>query len=64
MATFSLSVAGFISVEDLRSIFADVAPHIPDATIVEAFHEVDEDKDGRVTYRDFEKLFKTKSPQP
>jgi len=52
-----LAVSGFISLEDLRSTFAEVAPQIPDSTIVEAFNEVDEDKDGRVTYRDFERLF-------
>ena len=33
---------GFICIDDIRQVFAEVAPQIPDATIVDAFNEVDE----------------------
>eukprot|EP00741_Cyanophora_paradoxa_P009790 tig00000147_g9486.t1 len=49
---------GFITAEDLKRVFKSVASSIPESAIAEAFAEVDTDMDGRVGYRDFERMMK------
>uniref|UniRef100_A0A1X7THC5 EF-hand domain-containing protein n=1 Tax=Amphimedon queenslandica TaxID=400682 RepID=A0A1X7THC5_AMPQE len=49
---------GFISLEDCKDAFAKVAPLIPCSRVESFFKEIDGDLDGRVTYRDFELMFK------
>ena len=50
---------GFLALDDLRSCFADIGRSIPDQTLAEVFYEADCDDDGRVTFREFERLLST-----
>ncbi|XP_072349924.1 EF-hand calcium-binding domain-containing protein 11 [Scyliorhinus torazame] len=47
-------VVGFLTLEDFKRAFADVTPHLPEQTMLEAFREVDRDLDGHVSFKDFE----------
>ncbi|KAK3093735.1 hypothetical protein FSP39_019473 [Pinctada imbricata] len=49
---------GFLTVEDLRRAFSEVAPHIPAHSIDTAFRELDRDGDGRISYKDFDFMMK------
>lgn len=56
--TFDSHCQGFITLENCRSTFKQVVPHM-DSTQIEAFFaEVDSNSDGRVSYRDFELMMK------
>ncbi|TPX69960.1 hypothetical protein SpCBS45565_g02074 [Spizellomyces sp. 'palustris'] len=56
--TADIGCHGYISRSDLHSIFSQVAPSVPTHVIDDAFAVVDMDGDGKVGYRDFEKLMK------
>ncbi|XP_053538939.1 EF-hand calcium-binding domain-containing protein 11 isoform X4 [Ictalurus punctatus] len=45
---------GFLKLEDFRSVFARVAPRLPERTVLEAFRHVDHDSDGHISFKDFE----------
>ncbi|KAG8449063.1 hypothetical protein GDO86_015933 [Hymenochirus boettgeri] len=45
---------GFLSFEDFKRAFKQVAPHLSQQIVTEAFREVDQDADGLVCYKDFE----------
>uniref|UniRef100_UPI00398F2864 EF-hand calcium-binding domain-containing protein 11 isoform X2 n=1 Tax=Pristiophorus japonicus TaxID=55135 RepID=UPI00398F2864 len=53
-SAFDAHCRGFLMVEDFKRAFADVTPHLPEQTVLEAFREVDRDSDGHVSYKDFE----------
>ncbi|XP_070577429.1 EF-hand calcium-binding domain-containing protein 11-like [Ptychodera flava] len=55
---FDTQCRGFLTVEDLKKAFSQVAPHIATHRVETAFREVDRDGDGRVSYRDFEFMMK------
>ncbi|XP_012859135.1 EF-hand calcium-binding domain-containing protein 11 [Echinops telfairi] len=45
---------GFLTLEDFKNAFQQVAPKLPARVILEVFREVDQDSDGHVSFRDFE----------
>ena len=48
------SESGFISVKDFHEAFDRVMPRLVDRSVaLEAFHELDADKDGKLTLKDF-----------
>ncbi|XP_045165954.2 EF-hand calcium-binding domain-containing protein 11-like isoform X2 [Mercenaria mercenaria] len=49
---------GFLTLDDVKKVFSKVAPHVPEQTVHSAFREIDQDGDGRVSYKDFEFLMK------
>ncbi|KAK2843012.1 hypothetical protein Q7C36_011227 [Tachysurus vachellii] len=53
-SAFDLHCRGFLKLEDFRSVFARVAPRLPERTVLEAFRHVDHDSDGHVSFKDFE----------
>ncbi|CAG5119255.1 unnamed protein product, partial [Candidula unifasciata] len=55
---FDKCCRGFLTLEDVRSAFHQVCPHLADHRIEMAFRELDSDKDGRVSYTDFDMMMK------
>ncbi|CAH1792555.1 unnamed protein product [Owenia fusiformis] len=53
-----LQCRGFLTVEDLRRAISECAPHMPPCTALTAFRELDQDCDGRISYKDFEFIMK------
>ncbi|XP_006158064.1 EF-hand calcium-binding domain-containing protein 11 [Tupaia chinensis] len=51
---FDMHYRGFLTLEDFRKAFRQVAPKLPERTVLEVFREVDQDSDGHVSFRDFE----------
>lgn len=56
--SFDRQSRGFISLQDCKNAFRQIAPHIAEHTIERVFGEVDSNLDGRVSYRDFEIMMK------
>jgi Ca2+-binding EF-hand superfamily protein len=50
---------GFITIEDLKKAFKEAAPTVSVGIIEQIFREVDTNHDGRVSFKDFEKLMKS-----
>jgi Ca2+-binding EF-hand superfamily protein len=48
--------SGFLTLQGLRDVLRDVDVVLPDQAVADAFLEADCDRDGRVTFRDFERL--------
>ncbi|XP_053380866.1 EF-hand calcium-binding domain-containing protein 11-like [Mercenaria mercenaria] len=55
---FDIQCRGFLTLDDVKKVFSKVAPHVPEQTVHSAFREIDQDGDGRVSYKDFEFLMK------
>ncbi|XP_060564366.1 EF-hand calcium-binding domain-containing protein 11-like isoform X1 [Ruditapes philippinarum] len=55
---FDVQCRGFLTLDDVKKVFSKVAPHVPEQTVHSAFREIDQDGDGRVSYKDFEFLMK------
>ncbi|XP_072546361.1 EF-hand calcium-binding domain-containing protein 11 [Salminus brasiliensis] len=53
-SAFDVHCRGFLKLEDFKSVFARVAPRLPDRTVLEAFRQVDHDSDGHISFKDFE----------
>ena len=53
---FDVHSKGYISPADLQEAVDDVAPHMPQRTVALAFSQLDSDRDGRVSYRDFHEM--------
>ncbi|XP_033047529.1 EF-hand calcium-binding domain-containing protein 11 isoform X1 [Trachypithecus francoisi] len=51
---FDTYYRGFLTLEDFKKAFRQVAPKLPERTVLEVFREVDRDSDGHVSSRDFE----------
>ncbi|XP_012308520.1 EF-hand calcium-binding domain-containing protein 11 isoform X1 [Aotus nancymaae] len=51
---FDTHYRGFLTLEDFKKAFRQVAPKLPERTVLEVFREVDRDSDGHVSFRDFE----------
>ncbi|KAH3844952.1 EF-hand calcium-binding domain-containing protein 11-like [Dreissena polymorpha] len=49
---------GFLTLEEVKKAFSSVAPHVPEQVIHSAFREIDQDGDGRVSFKDFQFLMK------
>lgn len=52
------SCTGFITLADLKKVCAEATPSIKSTTIEQIFREADLDYDGRVSFRDFDKIMK------
>ncbi|XP_003408864.1 EF-hand calcium-binding domain-containing protein 11 isoform X1 [Loxodonta africana] len=55
---FDRHYRGFLTLEDFKKAFKQVAPKLPERIIVEVFREVDQDSDGHVSFKDFEYALK------
>ncbi|XP_062947855.1 EF-hand calcium-binding domain-containing protein 11 [Cynocephalus volans] len=55
---FDIRYRGFLTLEDFKKAFRQVAPKLPERTVLEVFREVDQDSDGHVSFRDFEYAMK------
>lgn len=55
---FDSQCNGFLKVEDLKKVFALVAPNFPVQQIEKVFRELDSNGDGRVSFKDFEFMMK------
>ncbi|XP_038968671.1 EF-hand calcium-binding domain-containing protein 11 isoform X2 [Rattus norvegicus] len=51
---FDVHYRGFLTLEDFKRAFSQVAPKLPSRTVLEVFREADQDSDGHVSFRDFE----------
>ncbi|XP_006839644.1 PREDICTED: EF-hand calcium-binding domain-containing protein 11 [Chrysochloris asiatica] len=51
---FDRHYRGFLTVEDFKKAFQQVAPKLPERIVLEVFREVDQDSDGHVSFKDFE----------
>ena len=55
---FDTMCQGFITLDIAKKIFLQVAPFLDSVTVEKLFREADTDRDGRVSYRDFEFIMK------
>nr|XP_004649401.1 EF-hand calcium-binding domain-containing protein 11 [Jaculus jaculus] len=55
---FDVHYCGFLTLEDFKRAFSQVAPKLPERTVLEVFRETDQDSDGHVSFRDFEYAMK------
>lgn len=55
---FDTTSQGFITVDSAKKVFLQVAPFVHSVTVEKLFQEADPDRDGRVSYRDFEFIMK------
>lgn len=55
---FDTMSQGFITVDSAKKVFLQVAPFLDSVTVEKLFQEADPDRDGRVSYRDFEFIMK------
>jgi len=53
-----LECRGFITLENAKKIFGQAAPFMDIMTVERVFKELDGDRDGRVSYKDFEYMMK------
>lgn len=56
--SLDVSCTGFVTLEDLKKAFKEAAPTVSAGIIEQAFREVDTNHDGRVSFKDFEKIMK------
>lgn len=55
---FDVMCRGFIMLDIAKRVFQQVAPFLDAVTVEKLFREADMDRDGRVSYRDFEFIMK------
>ena len=55
---FDVMCRGFITLDIAKRVFQQVAPYLDSVTVEKLFREADMDRDGRVSYRDFEFIMK------
>lgn len=53
---------GFLSLHDLQTVFERAAPSVSEQVLTEVVAEADTDGDGRISYRDFERMMKYRVP--
>ncbi|XP_072194983.1 EF-hand calcium-binding domain-containing protein 11 isoform X1 [Excalfactoria chinensis] len=51
---FDVQDRGFLTFEDFKKTFNSVLPKLSERIIIEAFREVDQDSDGRISFKEFE----------
>ncbi|XP_059953935.1 EF-hand calcium-binding domain-containing protein 11 isoform X6 [Mesoplodon densirostris] len=51
---FDRHYRGYLTLEDFKKAFKQVAPKLSERTVLEVFREVDQDSDGHVSFKDFE----------
>uniref|UniRef100_A0A7S2N9F7 EF-hand domain-containing protein n=1 Tax=Haptolina brevifila TaxID=156173 RepID=A0A7S2N9F7_9EUKA len=47
---------GYISLRDFEAVMGSIAPHLPCETVSLVFSEIDTDRDGRVSFKDFHSM--------
>jgi Ca2+-binding EF-hand superfamily protein len=55
---FDIECRGFITLDNAKRIFSQVAPFMDSLNVEKVFREIDGDRDGRVSYKDFEFMMK------
>ncbi|KAM6204875.1 EF-hand calcium-binding domain-containing protein 11 [Sarcoramphus papa] len=55
---FTAFDVGFLNFEDFKRAFNSVSPKLSEKIIVEAFREVNQDSDGRISFKEFESAMK------
>uniref|UniRef100_A0AAY4A405 EF-hand domain-containing protein n=1 Tax=Denticeps clupeoides TaxID=299321 RepID=A0AAY4A405_9TELE len=55
-SAFDAHCRGFLKLEDFKRALAQVAPRLPERTVLEVFRHVDQDSDGFVSFKDFENV--------
>lgn len=55
---FDVMCRGFITLDVAKRVFQQIAPFLDSVTVEKLFREADMDRDGRVSYRDFEFIMK------
>ena len=55
---FDVMCRGFITLDVAKRVFQQSAPFLDSVTVEKLFREADMDRDGRVSYRDFEFIMK------
>ncbi|XP_039088405.1 EF-hand calcium-binding domain-containing protein 11 isoform X1 [Hyaena hyaena] len=55
---FDRHYRGYLTLEDFKKAFKQVAPKLSERTILEVFREVDQDSDDLVSFKDFEYAMK------
>uniref|UniRef100_A0A8B9EE25 EF-hand calcium binding domain 11 n=1 Tax=Anser cygnoides TaxID=8845 RepID=A0A8B9EE25_ANSCY len=58
MSNLNLKVRGFLTFEGFKKTFNSVSPKLSKRIVPEAFREVDQDSDGRISFKDFESAMK------
>ena len=61
---FDVQAKGYVSRADLEAAIERVAPQLPRHTVELIFSQLDGDRDGRVSYRDFNTMFAVWPPPP
>uniref|UniRef100_A0A7S0EF35 EF-hand domain-containing protein n=1 Tax=Hanusia phi TaxID=3032 RepID=A0A7S0EF35_9CRYP len=59
---FDRRSAGFLTLADVKNAFREVAPHVSERIIEEIFFEFDEDRDGRLNFTQFERMWRRGAP--
>ena len=55
---FDVACRGFITLDNAKKIFEQIAPFLDSKSVEKVFREIDSDHDGRISYRDFEFMMK------
>ncbi|KAF0683864.1 Aste57867_24090 [Aphanomyces stellatus] len=53
---FDVDSSGFISAQNFQRACHSAAPHLAPAVVFQLFHEADVNRDGRVSYAEFERM--------
>ncbi|XP_050567095.1 EF-hand calcium-binding domain-containing protein 11 [Cygnus atratus] len=55
---FDVQSRGFLTFEDFKKTFNSVSPKLSKRIVPEAFRQVDQDSNGRISFKDFESAMK------
>lgn len=55
---FDRTCRGFLTLDDVKTVFRQICPHFAEHRVELAFKEVDRDGDGRISYKDFDFMMK------
>nr|XP_039258962.1 EF-hand calcium-binding domain-containing protein 11-like isoform X1 [Styela clava] len=55
---FDIDCKGFLTLEDVKRAYQTTAPNLSESAIISCFQNLDKDRDGRISYRDFEHCMK------
>ncbi|GFS22149.1 EF-hand calcium-binding domain-containing protein 11-like [Elysia marginata] len=55
---FDRTCRGFLTLDDVKTVFRQTCPHFAEHRVELAFKELDRDGDGRISYKDFDFMMK------
>ncbi|KAK3802129.1 hypothetical protein RRG08_050016 [Elysia crispata] len=55
---FDRTCRGFLTLDDVKTVFRQTCPHFAEYRVELAFKELDRDGDGRISYKDFDFMMK------